>query len=219
MYKIKVSGPDGESWMIEKRYRELRELHEHLRLKHPDQLPQFPGKRLFGNTDPAFVAARQAGLQLYLEGVLRLDPEAQTPALSRFLQCQGSEQRGERSQERRHREILDRMASRLFNLMQPPSPLDEIDMAQRLEKYGSAMRLHVLSQPVDPIHLRSLTLDVEPVRLCPTNSERFDALVAAPSLGDGPLLQELMDQLTEALHTDRGIVDPEKLIAPFTPLS
>eukprot|EP00913_Durusdinium_trenchii_P027210 g25530.t1 len=75
-YVIKVTNSDGASWNVQKRYRELRELNDELKLRYPESLPQFPAKRFFGNNDPAFIASRQASLEQYLLGVLALEPEA-----------------------------------------------------------------------------------------------------------------------------------------------
>ena len=36
-------------------YREIRELHDHLKLKYPDRIPPIPPKRIFGNNDPAYI--------------------------------------------------------------------------------------------------------------------------------------------------------------------
>ena len=85
-YHIKVSSSRGESWLIRRRYREFRDLHDHLKLKYGENLPQIPGKRLWGNQDPSFVQERQEGLQRYLDGVLALEPDCSTKYLRRFLE-------------------------------------------------------------------------------------------------------------------------------------
>merc|ERR1712217_570314 len=96
-----------------------------------------------------------------------------------------------------------------------------MEMNQRLKKYGQAMRLHVLSMPVDPIHLRATGFDGEPVQLCPTNTEQLEALKGPPSTteGDMQILHSLLDNLHEVLRPDRPIADPEKLIVPFPQMS
>ena len=38
-YHIKVTSTKGESWLIRRRYREFRDLHDHLKLKYGDSLP------------------------------------------------------------------------------------------------------------------------------------------------------------------------------------
>lgn len=212
-YIIKVTNADGDTWNIQKRYREIRELHDELRLRHGDNLPSFPGKRLFGNQDPAFIASRQVSLQQYLEGVLQIEREVRTPALVQFLG--GPQQVGERNQAKEYQRILDSMQSRLLNLALPPAQLDDTEMTQRLKKYGQAMRLHVLSQPVDPIHLRAPGFDGEPLQLCSTNADQFEALRAPPSNSDGRILNDLLDSLHQVLRPENLNADPERLIVPF----
>jgi len=219
VYHIKVTNPQGSSWTIFKRYREIRDLHDLLKFRHGDSLPAIPGKRIFGNQDPAFIASRQLGLQQYVEAVLRLDRDVRAcPEIMAFLG--GPPEHGERNQELQYKRILEDMQSRLLNLALPPAPLDDTEMSQRLKKYGQAMRLHVLSQPVDPIHLRAPGFDGEPLPLCSTNGERFEALQKPPSDGgDGPMLTDLLGQLHKALRPEEPIADPGKLIVPFPEIS
>jgi len=213
VYIIKVTSPDGDTWNLQKRYKELRELHDQMRPKHGDALPQFPGKRIFGNQDPTFVAERQAGLQAYLDAVLRIEREIRTPFLLKFLG--GPPQQGERNQARQYQQILDAMQSRLLNLALPPPPLDENDMALRLKKYGQAMKLYVLSHPVDPIHLRSPGFDGEPPSLCSTNVENFDALKMPAAEGDMQFLSGALDRLQDVLKPAQPVADAETLIVQF----
>eukprot|EP00933_Yihiella_yeosuensis_P029173 TRINITY_DN22864_c0_g1_i1.p1 TRINITY_DN22864_c0_g1~~TRINITY_DN22864_c0_g1_i1.p1 ORF type:complete len:250 (-),score=51.51 TRINITY_DN22864_c0_g1_i1:200-949(-) len=219
-YVIMVTNPEGVSWQVQKRYREIRELHDELRLRYGDSMPAIPGKRLWGNQDPAFVAARQVGLEQYLTSVLQqVEREVRSPALLQFL---GRPEPGERNQARQYQQILDSMQSKLLNLALPPAPLDETEMAQRLKKYGQAMRLHVLSQPVDPIHLRAPGFDNEPLALCPSNAEHFDSLKVPNSdaaAEDRRLLTDLMDNLHKVLKPAQPLADPNKLIVPFPHVS
>ena len=85
-YHLKVSSSDNASWLVRRRYREFRELHDHLKLKYPDRIPSVPGKKLWGNQDPAFVRQRQDQLQVYMNGVLSLEPDCRTRVLQRFLE-------------------------------------------------------------------------------------------------------------------------------------
>eukprot|EP00931_Biecheleriopsis_adriatica_P076017 TRINITY_DN49771_c0_g1_i1.p1 TRINITY_DN49771_c0_g1~~TRINITY_DN49771_c0_g1_i1.p1 ORF type:complete len:269 (+),score=60.85 TRINITY_DN49771_c0_g1_i1:69-809(+) len=213
LYYIKVTNPEGVSWNIEKRYSEMRQLHDELRLRYGDGLPAFPGKRFWGNNDPAFIAQRQVSLEQYLQGVLQIEREVRTPALLQFLG--GPVQTGERNQGRHYQDILDAMQSKLLNLALPPAPLDEGETAQRLKKYGDGMRISVLSQPVDPVMLRDLGIDNEPVRLCPSNAEHFEALKEPAANTDSKLLASALDSLQQVLRPDKAIADPEKLIVPF----
>merc|ERR1712232_979288 len=103
---------------------------------------------------------------------LTIEKELSTPALRTFIGA--PEQHVERNQTKQYHQILENMQSRLLNLALPPAPLDEHEMSQRLRKYGQAMRLHVLSQPVDPIHLRAPGFDSEPLHICASNAEKID---------------------------------------------
>jgi len=85
-YHMKVTSNDGTSWLVRRRYREFRELHDHLKLKYPDRIPSMPGKKLWGNEDPSFVKQRQDQLQVYMDGILSLEPDCRTRVVQRFLE-------------------------------------------------------------------------------------------------------------------------------------
>jgi hypothetical protein len=217
LYTIKATNADGESWNIKKRYRELRELHDQLRARVGDSaLPAFPGKKLWGNNDPAFIANRQQQLEVYFEGVLRLERDSRLAPLVRFFG--GPAPSTERNQAGLHQNILNTMKKRLLILALPPAPLDDAEMAMRLKKYGSAMQLHVLSQPVDPIHMRTPGFDADPVHLCPTNSDQLEKLCTPPPSGGGSekqLLGDLLDQLCKVARPKESLVDSTKVVVPF----
>lgn len=65
-YHMKVTSSDNTSWLVRRRYKEYRELHDHLKLKYPERMPSIPGKKLWGNQDPDFVRQRQDQLQVYM---------------------------------------------------------------------------------------------------------------------------------------------------------
>ena len=85
-YHMKVTSSDNASWLVRRRYREFRDLHDHLKLKYPDRVPAVPGKKLWGNQDPDFVRQRQDQLQVYMNGILALEPDCRTRVLQRFLE-------------------------------------------------------------------------------------------------------------------------------------
>lgn len=84
-YRLEVTAPDGSFWFLNKRYSEVRCLHEQLRPWFGNRLPPMPGKRLFGNQDREFLARRAADLQSYLDGAMQLDSQAEHWALRLFL--------------------------------------------------------------------------------------------------------------------------------------
>eukprot|EP00397_Hematodinium_sp_SG-2012_P045268 GEMP01050787.1.p1 GENE.GEMP01050787.1~~GEMP01050787.1.p1 ORF type:complete len:238 (+),score=52.18 GEMP01050787.1:63-776(+) len=211
-YHIKVTNPNGESWILKKRYREVRELHEHLKLKYPDRIPQIPGKRFFfGNHDPVFIRTRQAGLQQYLDSVLKLEPDCRTRALRKFLEI-----------ENRHRvpkdpipdqqQMIEWTQSRFIDLAQTPSSLDGVEIDERILKYSTAMRKHVLNQPVDSIYLQSANVTNAPARfcVCPDDSSAIPV---------DRVLTEALQKLVLVADTKKNIANPEDLIARFPPLS
>jgi len=73
VYKIEVS-VGTKAWIIEKRFRDFRDLH--IRLKQAaikDKLPDLPHRKMFGSSlDPLFVEQRRVKLQKYVEELLKL---------------------------------------------------------------------------------------------------------------------------------------------------
>ena len=67
-YKIKVDGPRDITFHIIDRYSSLRELQWVIKLtsKSSKGWPNFPKKKLFGNTEPSFLMQRQKDLELFL---------------------------------------------------------------------------------------------------------------------------------------------------------
>lgn len=93
-YIIEVTSPDGDSWIVRRRYREVKLLHKDMCMKYADAPLQLPkgrlgglGKWLLGKLDSISVAERQVSLQRYISSLLSLDPQVTTPALQIFLGC------------------------------------------------------------------------------------------------------------------------------------
>merc|ERR1712217_515647 len=116
-------------------------------------------------------------------------------------------------------QILDDMHAKLLNLVLPSARLDQTDDDQTLKKYCQAMKLHVLSQHVDPIHLRTPGFDTEPLQLCPSNGEQLDALKMPPARNDAQILGELLDSLHQVVKPKEPIADPSRLIVMFPKVS
>ena len=55
----------GASWKIQRRYNEFRQVHQSLAGNCGFDL-EFPGKKITGNKDREFIAARQAALQGFI---------------------------------------------------------------------------------------------------------------------------------------------------------
>eukprot|EP00928_Gymnodinium_smaydae_P072523 TRINITY_DN55874_c0_g1_i1.p2 TRINITY_DN55874_c0_g1~~TRINITY_DN55874_c0_g1_i1.p2 ORF type:complete len:244 (+),score=63.99 TRINITY_DN55874_c0_g1_i1:64-795(+) len=219
VYIIKVTNPAGKYWNIQKRYREIRELNDSLRLKHGDTLPTIPGKRLFGNQDPVFIAQRQQGLEQYLDGVLLIEREPRSPELIAFL---GAPQPDiEKQESSQHINIHDAMLEIMMNLTTPTQPLDEQEMEVRLKKYDKSLRLAVHSQPVDPTYLRAAGLGGPPAPLSPVAAARFDALRKPPrrNAEEEQILDDMLNGLHRALQPSTPFENVDDIIAPFPQLN
>lgn len=168
-YHMKVvSSPDGNSWLVRRRYREFRELHDHLKLKYPDRIPPVPGKKLWGNQDPNFVRDRETQLQVYMDGVLAVEPDCRTRVLQRFLEikkttspvvapsppqiAQSSSNVSAAapppqrhvslpavSKESQEAIIADLLENKIFDLSLSPSLLDSTEYIARKKKFDSIL--------------------------------------------------------------------------------
>ena len=158
-YHMKVSSSDGTSWLVRRRYREYRELHDHLKLKYPDRIPSVPGKKLWGNQDPNFVRERELQLQHYMDGILAVEPDCRTRVLQRFLEIKKpvSPQIGpvasSSSTAVAHapsvapprveppsaalQHVVEQLGERIFDLSVSPSLLDASEYTIRKKKYDS----------------------------------------------------------------------------------
>ena len=159
----------GDSWLIRRRYREFRELHDHLKLKYPDILPQIPGKRLWGNSDPDFVKERQEGLQRYMDNLLDMEPECSTKFFRLFLEIRDAPKDSRRpSDGSSHRStpitaptlhinhpptptiqdkklIFQEVQDALFDLSATPTLLEPAEVDQRHAKYSELFNRYVAS--------------------------------------------------------------------------
>jgi len=217
IYHIKVVSPDNGEWEVTKRYREFRELHDHLKMHVPEStLPPLPGKRLFlSSIDPNFVAKRQGDLQQYLDGLLAL--RQFPPDLRAFLGVSARQKGYEKRADAK--KYVDLLHKKLLNISAPPSQLEEAEMNERVEKYSRAMKLNVFSQPVDPINLRQPGFDAENIPVVAMSPEEHDTL-KQPSAGSvladkAKAMDAVLDKLQEALRTNRKWVEPQLLIIEF----
>ncbi|CAD8060071.1 unnamed protein product [Paramecium sonneborni] len=85
-YQIQVLNTQTKvSWSFEERYKNMNNLHTQLSQEIKQQLPYFPAKKFFGNTDPEFISTRKAGLQNYFKTLLQIVDVDQCPTLKKFL--------------------------------------------------------------------------------------------------------------------------------------
>lgn len=76
----------NESWTINSRYSDLRKVHSKLRELAGDNLPNFPRKQFFGNTEPSFISQRQKGLENYFSIVLQNQTLLNSKPIKELLQ-------------------------------------------------------------------------------------------------------------------------------------
>ncbi|KAM3141431.1 hypothetical protein pb186bvf_006549 [Paramecium bursaria] len=85
-YNIQVVNTQlKKSWNFEDRYKNMLALHTQLKSIIKAELPQFPGKKLFGNTDEEFITQRKAALHNYFKNLLAFYDPDQYPPLKAFL--------------------------------------------------------------------------------------------------------------------------------------
>lgn len=218
VYVIKVTPPTGEPWEVRKRYREIRDLHDQLRARYGDATPAMPARRILGTMDPSFIAQRQRQLQQYMDDVMRLENgrDMLSTALLTFLGAP-TVQGQATLPVRHHAQILETMQHRLMNLSMPPTPVEDDEKELRLAKYHSAIKLHVLSQPVDPIHFRGPAFDADPLPFAPGGTVESVKVAGPAAMPEAQAVMDLLDRLDLVLRTDRAYADPKKLIVPFPP--
>eukprot|EP00930_Biecheleria_cincta_P097650 TRINITY_DN89353_c0_g1_i1.p1 TRINITY_DN89353_c0_g1~~TRINITY_DN89353_c0_g1_i1.p1 ORF type:complete len:157 (+),score=13.91 TRINITY_DN89353_c0_g1_i1:151-621(+) len=98
-YQIGVKVPDGEEWLISRRYREFEHLQSELCAKYGAAAPQLPerrmhglGKLFLGQPTEEFLNGRQRALQAFLESALIRDrtESGLGEPLRKFLSCTAS---------------------------------------------------------------------------------------------------------------------------------
>ena len=85
-YTISVSDlTTKESWLTTTRYSTLRDIHKNIKEIYRGSLPDFPPKKIFGNTDETFISTRKKYLENYLMTILKNVNLNQVPPLKDFL--------------------------------------------------------------------------------------------------------------------------------------
>jgi len=85
-YRILVrDSKKNESWTITSRYSELRKVHVKLRELFPNNLPNFPQKKILGNMEPSFISQRQKALEIYFSLILQSQAWANSKPLKELL--------------------------------------------------------------------------------------------------------------------------------------
>ncbi|KAL4461313.1 hypothetical protein ABPG72_006574 [Tetrahymena utriculariae] len=84
-FKILVYDQKTEDkWEFEERYSAMRDIHKALREQCKTDLPDFPTKKWFGNTDKNFLSQRKSTLQTYFTTILSILDIQKYPILKNF---------------------------------------------------------------------------------------------------------------------------------------
>ncbi|OQR99326.1 hypothetical protein THRCLA_06555 [Thraustotheca clavata] len=140
---------NGVVWLISRRFSDFDQLHCRLESAFSDKLRvRLPEKQWFGRFDPGFLAKRQAGLQVYLDGILQLDGITDDRSLQHFfemeknidLQAEANRHSSQSNntllglkhvtEAERWLAIVDKTAHALIDISEVPEPL-EIEQANQ----------------------------------------------------------------------------------------
>ena len=88
-YKILLFSKDDDNLKVEfaERYSELRDLHDKFKkeVKNKKNYPEFPPKKLIGNSDEKFLSQRQSSLQSYFRTVLENKEFSQVKSIRMWI--------------------------------------------------------------------------------------------------------------------------------------
>ncbi len=71
-YKIIVKDSNNDTWQLTERYSGLRNIYRDLReVLSPEELPDFPPKKLFGSMSESFITQRQKALENFFNNLLK----------------------------------------------------------------------------------------------------------------------------------------------------
>jgi len=228
-YHVKITGPDGASWNVKKRYSEFRDLNQHLSLKFVNNHPQVPGKKFFGNMNPSFVSQRQQELQTYMQKIMLLDPEIRTKVLQKFLNVpsqpspavEASKDESDARQTQaptaaaHHQSIVEAAQNAFVDLSETsilPKQLDQMELQQRQDRYAQIVRDRIEKLAVDPALVQRA---MEGCR--PTGQPAEEA--HGKFADESKIMEATLAGLGDVLDTSANkIGDPDKLIIPFPPV-
>jgi hypothetical protein len=97
LYLVNVTYPNGETQTILRRFKQFLALHNALSKVYSD-LPPFPKKKIIGNLNPTHIAKRRIKLELYLQGISKLQGVADFLAFQTFLTGDSRDGPGARKQ-------------------------------------------------------------------------------------------------------------------------
>ena len=89
-YRLRIDGPANITFHLRDRYSNIRSLCSVVRKQLPPaaarNVPQFPGKKLFGNTKEGFIENRKERLQIFLNAFFTIQAVARSGQVLSFFE-------------------------------------------------------------------------------------------------------------------------------------
>uniref|UniRef100_A0A6J0VB33 Serine/threonine-protein kinase Sgk3 isoform X3 n=1 Tax=Pogona vitticeps TaxID=103695 RepID=A0A6J0VB33_9SAUR len=121
VYKVLVSVGTNE-WFVFRRYAEFDKLYNTLRKQFPTMNLRIPAKRIFGdNFDPDFIKQRRAGLNEFIQNLVRHPELCNHPDVRSFLQMDNPKHQYDPSEDEDERNSQKQLISTSQNINLGPS--------------------------------------------------------------------------------------------------
>ena len=86
IYELSIQFDDDISFTVQKRYSELKTMHDSLRREtNSNSFPKFPPKKFFGVQNEDFINKRQQELNLFFEGICSSKEFMELPTFKKFI--------------------------------------------------------------------------------------------------------------------------------------
>ena len=87
IYELSIQFDDDISFTVQKRYSELKTMHDSLRREtNSNSFPKFPPKKFFGVQNEDFINKRQQELNLFFEGICSSKEFMELPTFKKFIE-------------------------------------------------------------------------------------------------------------------------------------
>uniref|UniRef100_A0A8C5X109 Serine/threonine-protein kinase Sgk3 n=1 Tax=Malurus cyaneus samueli TaxID=2593467 RepID=A0A8C5X109_9PASS len=189
VYKVLVSVGRNE-WFVFRRYAEFDKLYNTLKKQFPTMNLKIPAKRIFGdNFDPDFIKQRRAGLNEFIQNLVRQPELCNHPDVRTFLQMDNPKHQSDPSEDEDERSKVKR------NSLFPPTSLQKHIMAERNVllknvKHPFLVGLHYSFQTTEKLYFvldfvngGELFFHLQRERSFPEHRARFYAAEIASALG------------------------------------
>lgn len=152
-YKITAKDANNQTCELKARYRVLRDIYEQIKEQiDPNDLPEFPPKRLFFNMDIGFVSQRQKSLEHFFNRLLEKYRLEELAPLKAFLNTKNpvtvpepeqSKLKTRPSPNKQQTSIIDDYKKKFFDLTDnfAPPDMDDPDVRRRKNRYANDIKI------------------------------------------------------------------------------